>query len=348
MLEQTKEFHLFITDIKNKIKHAQLKAFRAVNKELIELYWSIGKAIVEKQKEQGWGNSVVEVLAKELQAEFPGIQGFSNSNIWRMKSFYLSYKDDQNESSKLAQAVREIGWSHNVVILEKCKDALEREYYIRMTKSFGWSKNVLINSIERKSYERFLTNQTSFDKELPEKYRDQAKLAVKDEYCFSFLELGDDHSEYELEKGLLENIRNFLTEMGGYFCFIGSQYKLEIDGDEFFIDLLLYHRKLNCLIAVELKAGKFKPEYAGKMSFYLSALDNTVKLDNENKSIGLIICKDKNRTVVEYTLQDTKKPMGIATYKSKTDFPKNMEKLLPTPEEIAKRLEVFIDQAEGK
>lgn len=353
MLEQSKELHLFIIEIKSKIKDAQLIAFRAVNRELIELYWNIGRAIVDKQTEQGWGNSVVEVIAKELQVEFPGTQGFSSRNIWRMKTFYLTYKDAQVLSeelpqavaefrnSKLAELVREIGWSHNIVILEKCKNSLEREYYVRMTRKFGWSRNVLVNNIERKSYERFLTSQTSFDKELPEKYRDQALLAIKDEYCFSFLELEEDHSESELEKGLLKNIRKFLTEMGSYFCFVGSQYRLEIEGDEFFIDLLLYHRKLNCLIAVELKTGKFKPEYAGKMSFYLSALDKTVKLEHENKSIGLIICKDKNRTVVEYTLQDTKKPMGIAIYKSKADLPANIESILPAPEEIARRLQIF-------
>lgn len=339
MLEETKEFHLFVNDIKGKIRTSQLKAFRAVNKELIQLYWHIGESIIIKQVEQRWGSAVVEILAKELQVEFPGIQGFSSRNIWKMRNLYLAYKDHE----KLPQLVAEIGWSHNIVILEKCKDDLERQYYIGMTKKFGWSRNVLINNIERKSYESFLTSQTSFDKELPKKYQHQAKLAVKDEYSFDFLELGEDHSESELEQGLLDNIRKFLTEMGGYFCFIGNQYRLEIEGDEFFIDLLLYHRKLKCLIAIELKAGKFKPEYAGKMSFYLSALDNTVKLEGENKSIGLIICKDKNRTVVEYTLQDTKKPMGVSVYRSQKDLPDNLNKVLPTPEAIARRLQHLLE-----
>ena len=212
-----------------------------------------------------------------------------------------------------------------------------------MTKKFGWSRNILIHNIDNKSYESFLTNQTSFNKELSEKYKNQAMLAIKDEYSFDFLNLGEKYSESELEGRLLNNIKKFLVEMGGYFCFIGNQYRLEVGGDEFFLDLLFFHRKLKCMVAVELKTGKFKPEYAGKMSFYLSALDKQVRLEDENKSIGLIICKDKNRTVVEYALQDTKSPMGVATYKTKKDLPKGINKFLPTPEEISKRLVQFLE-----
>lgn len=333
-----KVFCSFVRGIKERIKAAQLTALRAVNKELIQLYWSIGESILEKQQEFGWGNRVVEALAHELQMEFPGTDGFSSRNIWKMRSLVLAYRN----SKKLPQLVAEIGWSHNVVILEKCKDDLEREYYIGMTRKFGWSRNVLIHNIETKSYEKFLTNQTSFDKELPSKYKEQAKFAVKDEYCFDFLELGSGHSEAELENGLIENIRKFLIEMGGDFCFIGNQYKIEVGGDEFFIDLLLYHRRLRCMVVVELKTGKFKPEYAGKLGFYLTALDRQMKLKDENKSIGLIICKDKNRTVVEYTLQDTRKPMGVATYKTEKDLPESIGALLPKTEEIVKRLECLL------
>jgi predicted nuclease of restriction endonuclease-like (RecB) superfamily len=218
----------------------------------------------------------VENLAKDLQNEFPGIQGFSVGNLWRMRAFYLQYQSNE----KLAPLVREISWSKNIVILEKCKDDSEREFYIRMTKKFGWTKNVLINQIENKAYEQYILNQTNFDKALPEKYSYQAKLAVKDEYTFDFLELGEEHSEKELEFALINKIRHFLTEMGGYFCFIANQYRIEIDDNEFFIDLLLYHRKLKCLVAIELKIGDFLPEYAGKMQFYLSALDDKVKLED--------------------------------------------------------------------
>ena len=197
------EYRIFFEDIKEQIRKSQYEAFKLVNKELIDLYWTIGKMIVEKQEKQGWGKSIVEVLSEDLQKEFPGVQGYSISNLWRMRSFYIEYQAD----TKLAPLVREIGWSHNIVIFEKCKDALEREYYIKMTKQFGWTKAVLIHQIENKNYEMFLMNQTNFDKTIAADYRDQAKLAIKDEYSFDFLEMSEDYRERELELGLLKNIR---------------------------------------------------------------------------------------------------------------------------------------------
>ncbi|MFH0948422.1 MAG: PDDEXK nuclease domain-containing protein [Elusimicrobiota bacterium] len=324
----------FLKEIKGRIYKAQYDALKVVNKELIDLYWDIGKSVVEKQKEHGWGKSIVEKLAEDLQKEFPGIQGFSSQNIWRMKQFYQTYCDNL----KLSPLVREIGWTHNIIIIMNCKDDLEREFYIKMTKKYGWTKNVLIHQIENKSYEKFLLNQTNFDKAVPEKYKHQAKLAVKDEYIFDFLELGEEHSEKQLEVELINNVRKFLIEMGGYFAFIGNQYRLEIDDNEFFIDLLLYHRILRCLVAIELKIGNFKPEYAGKMQFYLTALDEQSKLKDENPSIGIILCKSKNRTVVEYALKNSKKPIGVATYKITDKLPKEYQKYLPSPEEISEKL----------
>jgi predicted nuclease of restriction endonuclease-like (RecB) superfamily len=328
-------YQLFFKEIKERILSAQYEALRAVNKELIVLYWDLGKMIVERQEEEGWGKSVVEQLAKDLQKEFPGIKGFSERNLWNMRIFYLTYKD----SKKLQPLVAEISWTKNIVIMEKCKDDLEREFYIKMTKKFGWTKNVLIHQIESRAYERFLLNQTNFDKTLPEKYRHQAKLAVKDEYTFDFLELGEEHSETELELALINNIRRFLIEMGGYFTFIGNQHRLEVGGDEFFVDLLLYHRKLRCLVAIELKVGEFKPEYAGKMQFYLSVLNDTIRLAEENPSIGIILCKEKNRIIVEYALKDTTQPIGVSTYRITPTLPEELQKYLPSGEEIAKRLE---------
>ncbi|MDO8740522.1 MAG: PDDEXK nuclease domain-containing protein [Candidatus Woesearchaeota archaeon] len=325
----------FLIQVKERIRKAQYEALKAVNKELIDLYWDIGRMIVEKQKEFGWGKSIVENLAKDLQKEYSGIKGFSAPNLWRMRNFYQQYASNQ----KLAPLVREISWVKNVIIMEKCKDDSEREFYIRMTKKFGWTKDVLINHIENRSYEKYLLNQTNFDKALPEKYKMQAKLAVKDDYTFDFLELSEEHSEKELEKSLTERIKHFLTEMGSYFCFVGSQYRIEIGDEEFFIDLLLYHRKLKCLVALELKIGDFKPEYAGKMQFYLSVLDDKAKLDGENPSIGIIICKSKVRTIVEYALKDVRKPMGVSTYKIIKELPKNLSKYLPSKEELSKRLE---------
>lgn len=274
------------------------------------------------------------MLSKEIQKDFPDIKGFSASNLWRMRNFYVTYSNAEN----LAPLVREISWSKNIAIMEKCKDQLEREFYIKMTKKYGWTKDILINHIENKSYEKYLISQTNFDETLPEKYINQAKLAVKDEYIFDFMELSEQHSERELEESLINNMKAFLEEMGGNFAFMGSQYHLNVGGTDFYIDLLLYHRTLNSLVAIELKIGEFKPEFVGQLQFYLTALDKQVKLEHENPSIGIIICKSKNRTVVEYALNDSYKPIGIATYQIINTLPEKMKDLLPSPEEIENRL----------
>jgi predicted nuclease of restriction endonuclease-like (RecB) superfamily len=208
-----------------------------------------------------------------------------------------------------------------------------------MVIKFGWTYRVLDNHIDNKSYEKFLLNQTNFDNTIVAKYKYQAKLAVKDEYNFNFLELGEEHSEHQLEIGLINKIREFLNEMGTDFAFLGNQYKLEVDDEEYFIDILLYHRRLKSLIAIELKIGKFKPEYAGKMNFYLSVLNDTIKLPDENPSIGIIICKEKKRTTVEYALKESNQPIGVTTYKLTELLPSEFKDLLPTPSEISQRLE---------
>jgi predicted nuclease of restriction endonuclease-like (RecB) superfamily len=225
--------------------------------------------------------------------------------------------------------------------LEKCKDDLEREFYIKMTRKFGWTKNVLVHQIENQTYHKTLLNQTNFDQTVPTEIRNQLKLAVKDEYTFDFLELADEHSERQLEQAILTRVEPFLQEMGGLFAFIGSQYRLEVDDEEYFIDILLYHRRLKCLVAIELKIGKFLPEYVGKMQFYLSVLDNTVKLPDENPSIGIILCKSKQRTIVEYALKDSNKPIGVSTYQIVSTVPQELKNQLPDPEQVAKLLEGF-------
>jgi predicted nuclease of restriction endonuclease-like (RecB) superfamily len=321
----------FIKEIKDLIYRRQYEAMKKVNTELIQLYWEIGEEIERQQREQGWGKSVITILSKELQKEFPGVKGFSTTNLWRMRSFYLEY----SQKAILPPLMGEIGWSHNCVIIEKCKDPLQREFYIKMTKRFGWTKDVLINNIENQAFEKYLTNQTNFDETVPEKYKLQAKLAVKDDYNFDFIEMGVEHSEAELGSGIMKNIRAFLDEMGGYFTLVRDQYHLDIDDDDSYIDLLLFHRRLHCLIAIELKIGEFKPEYAGKMQYYLSALDETVKLPDENPSIGIIICKSKKRTKVEYTLRKSNAPIGVATYSYYDNLPEDMRGLLPSPDEIA-------------
>jgi len=251
-----------------------------------------------------------------------------------MRKFYLNYAS----KPKLAPLVQEIAWAHNIIIMEKCKNELSREFYLRMAKKYGWTKNVLIHQIENQSYEKTLINQTNFNKTLPEKIEKQANLAVKDEYTFDFLDLSDKHSEIELERAILNKINQFLIEMGGVFAFIGNQFRLEIEGEEYFIDLLLYHRRLRCLVAIELKIGKFLPEHVGKMQFYLSALDAKIKEKSEAPSVGIILCKEKKRTIVEYALKDSKKPIAVSSYRITSTLPKELRKELPSPAQIQKLL----------
>lgn len=329
------DYTALLGEIKLRVRSAQYAALRAVNKELISLYWDIGGMIVERRQLEGWGRSVVEQLAGDLQAEFPGISGFSAANLWRMRQFYEAYAG----SEKLAQLVREIGWGHNIVIMEKCKDDLAREFYVRMTRKFGWSRSVLVHQIENQSYEKTLLSQTNFAETLPAALSPHAALAVKDEYTFDFLELGDAFSERQLEAAILEKVGPFLREMGGLFAFVGSQFRLEIEGNEYFIDLLLYHRRLKCLVALELKIGAFLPEYVGKMQFYLAALDELVREPGENPSVGIILCKSKQRTVVEYALRESGKPIGVATYRILSTLPAELKGQLPEPAQVEMLLE---------
>ena len=331
------EYQSLIEDVKNKIEKKQYNVLRLMNTETITLYWEIGEEIYKQQQLKGWGKSVVSALSQGLQSSFPGAKGYSAANLWRMRNFYLTYRDEL----KLAPLVREISWSNNIVIMEKCKDVLEKEFYIQMTKRYGWGKRILTNFIEGKTYEKYLLNQTNFDLTMPQERRVQAKLAIKDEYTFDFAELSPEYSEYELESKLISNIRAFLTEMGGDYTFVGNQYHLKIGTKDFYIDLLLFHRRLKCLIAIELKIGEFEAEYAGKMQLYLAGLDELVKLQGENESIGIIICKSKDKTVVEYALKQSNAPIGVATYKLSATVPQDMKEFLPDPDEIAYRLGVF-------
>jgi predicted nuclease of restriction endonuclease-like (RecB) superfamily len=331
----TVDYAQLLAEVKERVRSAQYAALKAVNTELVGLYWDLGRMIVERQAGQTWGKAIVQKLATDLQKEFPGVGGFSASNLWRMRAFFELYRGLE----KLAPLVREIGWSHNIAIMERCSDPFEREFYLRMTRKFGWSKNVLIHQIDNQSYEKSLSGQTNFDQTLTPELRVQAKLAVQDEYTFDFLELAEQHSERELERALITRVEDFLRAMGGRFAFMGSQYRLEVDGREFFLDLLLFHRRLRALVAIELKIGDFQPEFVGKMQFYLTALDRQVRQEDENPSIGIILCKEKSRTIVEYALHDATKPIGVATYQITKTLPKEFKGQLPKPEEIAALLD---------
>ena len=328
MTATVEDYAGLLASVKERLRTAQYAALKAVNTELIGLYWDIGRMIAEKQEKAGWGKSVVERLSADLRREFPGKTGFSVQNLWYMRQFFMEYKTH----AKLQPLVGEIAWAHNLVIMSKCKDPLAREFYIRMTRKFGWSKNVLIHQIDNQSYEKSLLGQTNFDQALTPELRAQAKLAVKDEYTFDFLELGEAHSERELERALIAKIEDFLRAMGGMFAFMGSQYRLEVDGKEFFIDLLLFHRRLHCLVAIELKIGEFLPEFVGKMQFYLTALDRQVRQDDENPSIGIILCKEKNDFVIEYSLPENNQQI----------FPKEFLLYLPNKEELKQILSKYL------
>lgn len=330
-----KNYKALLQNVKERIQVAQYKALKSVNKEIIYLYWDIGRIILKSQKDRTWGKAIVEKLANDLQSEFQGIKGFSAQNLWRMRLFYYTYY----KNKKLQLLVAEIGWTHNIIILYKCKNELEREFYILMARKFNWTKDILIHQIENQAYEKTLLNQTNFDKTLPAKISKQAKLAVKDEYTFDFLELGEEYSEKQLEQAAIAKMNRFLQEMGGVFTFLGSQYRIEVSNKEYFIDILLYHRKLKCLVALELKIGEFKPEYVGKMQFYLAILDEKARMEDENPSIGIILCKAKDNTIVEYALKDTSRPIGIASYRIVSKLPRELRKELPSPEQISRLLD---------
>lgn len=334
------EYLNFKNEITARIRSAQYEALKAVNKEMIALYWEVGKRITEQQTASGWGKSVVENLSRDIQKEFPGIKGFGVSNMWDMARFYAEYQSDEI----LQPLVGEISWSKHIVILTKCKETRQRQFYILATKKYGWTKDVLINKIEAKTYENYLLGQSNFDMTLPEKIKNQAILALKDEYTFDLIGLAEEHSEYELEQALIKNIRALLMEFGTDFSFIGNQYRLEVDGKEYFIDLLLYNRRLQAMIAIELKIGEFQPEYKGKMEFYLNVLNDTVKLPHENPAIGIIICKSKSRMTVEYALKSSNMPIGVATYSLSSELPEAYKKLLPTSEEIAKKIGLLTER----
>jgi len=328
----------FFRDVKDKIRSSQYEAAKAVNTAIIKLYWDIGSSLSEKMK-SGWGKSIVETLSGDIQKEFPGIKGFSSTNLWYMKQFFEEYC----HSEILQPLVGEISWSKHLVIMARCKNEQERQFYILATRRYGWTKDVLIHKIEWKNFEKFALGQSNFERILPDKVKNQAVLALRDEYNWDFSELEEEHSEKELEETIIKNIRAFLMDFGPDFSFLGNQYQIQLEDKEYFIDLMLYHRAMQCLIAIELKTGEFLPEYKGKMEFYLNVLNDTVKLPHENPSIGIIICKSKNRTIVEYALKDSNKPIGVATYTLTPILPESYRGQLPSTEVLAKKLEAFIE-----
>ncbi|WP_297443793.1 PDDEXK nuclease domain-containing protein [Sulfurimonas sp.] len=332
----TNEYKDFIVSLKQKIYSAKSKAIISANRLMIELYFEIGREIVLSQELQGWGKSVVEKMSKDLTDEFGKKNGYSSQNLWYMRQFYNAYKDNSN----LQQLVGEIPWGSNIVIFTKCKDTEQKEYYIRNTIEFGWNRNVLTHHIQTNRFNRDDKRKklNNFETTLENELSELATDIVKSEYNLAFLSISDGVHEREVESTLVENIKKFLLELGYGFSFIDNQYKLTLNENEYFIDLLFFHRKLNALVAIELKLGKFKPEYAGKMNFYLNLLNDTVKMPHENPSIGIILCSDKESLEVEYSLLNTTQPMGVSTYTTNATLPKQLKETLPTKEELYKTL----------
>ncbi len=333
---QDKSYQSLLLEVKNSIREAQITTGKYVNRSMIALYWHIGQMITERQEKEGWGKSVVERLSNDLKREFPNQQGFSVQNLWFMRQFYLMYRN----SLILQQAVREIPWSHNIIIMNKIKDTQEQQFYLESTAKFGWSRDILRNQINANAYKtlKIEPKTHNFQQTLSQNLAEQAQEALKSEYNLEFLGLSALVRERELENQLLQHIKEFLMEMGYGFAFLGNQYKIKLGSNEYFIDLLFYHRSLQCLVALELKITKFIPEYAGKMNFYLEVLDDTVKMPHENPSIGIILCIEKDDLEVEYSLRSQNKPIGVAEYKLYKELPKELSKQLPSVKELKKIL----------
>lgn len=323
-------YDTFLHDLKNRIRTARTQAALAVNRELVLLYWQIGRDILERQEREGWGAKVIDRLATDLRTEFPDMKGFSPRNLKYMRKFSEAWPDEQF----VQQAAAQIPWFHNCVVLDKLKDSTEREWYIRKAFEHGWSRDILEMQIESRLYHRQGKAVSNFAATLPPLQSDLAEQTLKDPYLFDFLGLGNEAQEREVERELVKHITSFLLELGAGFSFVGRQVHLEVEGEDFFIDLLFYHLKLRCYVVIELKATKFKPEYAGKLNFYLSAVDATMRHETDNPSIGLILCKDRKGLIAEYALKDISKPVGISEYQLVAAIPENLKGSLPTVEEL--------------
>lgn len=320
----------FLKDLKSRVADSRYSAVLTVNREMIFLYHYIGTEILRSQKTHGWGSKIIEQLSRDLQSEFPEMKGFSPQNLKYMRRFAQEYSVDAIGQ----QAIDQLPWGHNITLMYEISNKKEREFYIKKAKEHGWSRNVLSMQIETNLYQREGKAVTNFDAKLPAPHSDLAKATLRNPYLFDFLSLGNDAHEREVEKGLIAHIEKFLLELGEGFAFLGRQYHLQVEDQDFYIDLLFYHIKLRSFLVVELKSGKFKPEYAGKMNFYLSAVDDLLRQPGDNPSIGLILCRSKLGILAEYALRDMTKPIGLAEYKLTEALPKEIKTLLPTIEEL--------------
>lgn len=342
-----------LEEIKQRIRTAQIRAALAVNRELVLLYWEIGRSIVERQHAEGWGKSVIDRISKDLQTEFPGISGFSAQNLWYMRGFYLAWTQGTPNLQQLVgdldsasppPCVAGIPWGHNIQLVTKVKDPTERLWYAQKTTENGWSRSVLVHQIESDLYHRQGNTISNFQQTLPAPQSDLAQQLLKDPYTFDFLTLEEARQERDLEHGLIGHIQHFLLELGMGFAFVGRQYRLEVGGEDFYLDLLFYHLQLRCYVVIELKTGKFQPEFAGKMNFYLAEIDDLLRHPGDQPSIGLIVCKEKNQVVAEYSLRASGKPIGVSGYVLATQLPRELAKELPSVQQLRDELDTVTPQ----
>ncbi|MDB6023018.1 MAG: hypothetical protein JWQ04_2875 [Pedosphaera sp.] len=364
------EYRRFIEGLKARVTTAHISAARAVNRELILLYWDIGQGIVEKQRTLGWGDAVVERVAMDLRQAFPGTRGFSVQNVWRMKQFYLAHSAEEflaqavrevgaseaecQDAAKLSQAVRELAaqvpWGHHANALAKIADPAAHLYYLRATARFGWTRNVLLNQIKAGAYERAVTEKKThnFALALPENLAEQAQEMLKSSYSLEFLGIRRAVKERELEARLVERLRGFILELGYGFCFVGQQHRLTLGKKEYFIDLLFYHRFLRALVAFDLKVGAFEPEFAGKMDFYLNLLNDKERAPDDRPSIGIILCAEKDDVEVEYALRAKRNPIRVAVYHLQTKLPAELKGKLPTAKQLADVIRSVLPESGAK
>lgn len=335
-----KEYKKFLVELKEKVKNSQLKAAIKVNYELLNLYWELGKKITEKQKEYSWGDSFISNLSNDLKKEFPDMKGFSVQNLKNIRYWYLFYAEyliglqPVSQLKKIENKIKSIPWGHNQRIMYKCKSVREAIFYVEKTIENGWSRTILEHQIDSKLYERLGSAISNFDSRLPKVQSELAKQTIKDPYNFDFLTLRDKYDERELEDALVKQITSFLLELGTGFSYIGRQVHLKVGDSDFYIDLLFYHVKLHCYVVVELKTEKFKPDFVGQLNFYVTAVNRDLKSQEDNQTIGILICKDKDNVVAEYSLANISQPIGISKYEISKLLEKEYKSSLPSIEEI--------------
>ena len=332
----SKNYFEFLNSLKSRIRTAQTRAALSVNKELIVLYWHIGQGILIAQKQRGWGTKVVERLSRDLSRAFPEMNGLSLRNLKYMRAFAEVYP----KTSFVQQAAAQIPWFHNCVILDKIKDGGNREFYIRQTIDNGWSRKILVHQIKSGLHKRQGRAVTNFSKTLSPINSQMAQQLLKDPYTFDFLSLRKQARERDLHQALVEHLKEFLVELGVGFSFVGSQYHLDVGGEKYYLDLLFYHLRLRCYVAVELKMVKFEPEFAGKMNFYLAVLDDRLRHRDDQPSMGIILCKSKNKVIVEYSLRDTKRPLSVSAYHLTHSLPSQLKGQLPSVKQLKEQLNV--------